>query len=92
MQTSNTPTASKALTTWADVARALQDDDARGIALGRYRAAGFKPDDFERKKRARAAMADGLTAAEDAMELRCAPKARAAIRQVRRRLELELWP
>lgn len=86
---------------WPDVLRVLQDDEARSYATTRYRAAGFGPDDFARSRAAREAMADALTRTEDWLEMlgvdgiRRGAKLeaeRAAIRDVRRRLETELWP
>jgi len=79
---------------WPDVLRVLQGDETRSYAIGRYRAGGFGPDDFARSRPAREAMADALTYAEDRLELqgwRRDPE-RAAMREVRRALELELWP
>jgi hypothetical protein len=59
-------------------------------ALTRFRARGFEPDDFGHSRPAREAMADALARTEDELELR---RARTdLIRQVRRRLEQELWP
>lgn len=87
--------------TWKDVLRALQDDQARELAVSHYRARGFGPDDFGHKRPAREAMADALTFAEDRLELAnldqragtaARDRARAAIRPVRRRLEWELFP
>jgi hypothetical protein len=80
---------------WPDVLRAVQSAKARERALVRYRTAGFTPDDFAAKRAAREAMADALTRTEDDLELnpgRDAQATRAAIRAVRRRLEVELWP
>jgi len=76
------------------VARVLTDDAAREIALGRYRAMGYKPDDFARSPKARSAMCDCLSRAEDALEFRRPSDTRnrtmGAIRTVRRCLEREL--
>ena len=86
---------------WPDVLRVLQDDEARSFALSRFRASGFSPDDFGRVRRAREAMADVLTRAEDWLEMlgvdgrrrgATFEGLRIAIREVRRRLEWELWP
>jgi hypothetical protein len=71
--------------TWPDVLRVIARDEVRDAVLGRYRAAGFTPDDFATKRRAREAMADALSRAEDISPA-------AAIQDVRRRLEWELWP
>jgi hypothetical protein len=86
---------------WADVLRVLQGDETRERCLSRYRAAEFTPDDFGCLRAAREAMADALTRTEDWLEYRelDEPKGRLdryrqrmAIRDVRRRLERELWP
>ena len=82
---------------WVDVLRAVQTDEARRLAMAHYRARGFEPDDFEHRRQARAAMADALTRTEDWLELagrdiESRRRERAAIRNVRRRLEWELWP
>lgn len=79
-----------ATVTWPDVARVLHRESTRDAALGRYRAAGWTPDDFASKRKAREAMANALTRVEDQLELSTA--SRDAVRDVRRRLEWELWP
>jgi hypothetical protein len=78
--------------TWPDVVRILHADEARDFVMGRYRAAGFTPDDFGHKRPAREAMADALTRAEDRLGLAPSSPARDAIRDVRRRLEWDLYP
>ncbi len=79
---------------WSNVLAALPGDDARSLALGCYRSAGFGPDDFARLRGARMAMADALTRAEDVLEIRGTryDPERERIRAIRRRLERELWP
>ncbi|MFZ5891280.1 MAG: hypothetical protein ACOY0T_09540 [Myxococcota bacterium] len=64
----------------------------RDEVVARYRASGRTPDDFG-KRAAREAMADALTRAEDQLELEH-PRwpERDELREVRRRLEKELWP
>lgn len=79
--------------TWPEVLRALPGDAARSEALRRYRARGHLPDDFARLRSARAAMAVALSHVEDTIELRPGGRLdaeRAAIRDLRRRLEAEL--
>ena len=79
---------------WPGVLRVIQGDWARSFVLARFREAGFNGDQWAERK-AREFLAGLLTAAEDAVELRSRAPAvaaeRAAIRAVRRRLELELW-
>ncbi len=82
---------------WPEIIAALGiDDDARLAAMGRYRTAGWTPEDFAGQWGARRAMAESLTYAEDQIEKKVdCPRlraARSALRDVRRRLELELWP
>lgn len=81
---------------WPEVLRALQDDEARSVALSLYRSRGFTPDDFGHRREARAALADALSRAEDQIELRrqspARDHARTLVRAARRRLEVELWP
>lgn len=79
---------------WSDVIRVLHRDRTREFVLARYRDAGFTPDDFGHKRPAREAMADALTRAEDRLEdVSSAPsRERDGLRDVRRRLEWELWP
>jgi hypothetical protein len=86
----------KSVLGWPTVLRALQDDEGRLDVMSRYRAAGFTPDDFANVRAARETMADALTRTEDRVELlRAASRRdeqRRAVRDVRRRLERELWP
>jgi hypothetical protein len=80
-------------TTYRDVLRVLQSDAARSGALMRYRAAGFTADDFATRRNARETMADALSRTEDVLEgVRGAhaQAERAVIRDVRRRLEIEV--
>ena len=77
---------------WADVLRAVELDDVRSYVLGRYRGAGFSPDNFGHSRAAREAMADALSRTEDWLELQrgsLRQQARASIREVRRQLERE---
>ena len=79
---------------WPEVLRCLSADETRSCVVQRLRQAGFTADDFASQRKARECVADALTAVEDRAETR-RPKAQAertAIRAVRRRLELELWP
>lgn len=72
----------------------LPDDEARLAAMSRYRAAGFTPDAFAHRRPARSAALEALIEAEDWYE-RVHPRRdqeRLALRGVRRRLEVELWP
>jgi hypothetical protein len=73
----------------AAVLRAIgADDEIRRHALDAFKATGGNMDRWSRRDRE--AMADALTAAEDALE----GSRRAALvnlRAARRRLELELW-
>lgn len=88
-----TPKLVLAVLAWPDVVRVLQRDATREAVLGRYKSAGFTPDDFGRKRPAREAMAGVLTCAEDHLELQAAgrpTRERDALRDVRRRLEWEL--
>lgn len=77
---------------WPDVLRVIHDDETRSAVLTRYRAAGWTPDDFARCRAARAAMADAVTRREDVLELRRGRDAeRAELRELRRRIERELF-
>jgi hypothetical protein len=91
----------EAPTTWPDVLRCLPEDETRSCAIGRYRDAGFAADSFGHRRNAREAMADALTRTEDWLEYREVDLPRRAhlyraerdaIRDVRRRLEWELYP
>jgi hypothetical protein len=78
---------------WSDVLRAVPGSKTRVWLIGRYKSMGFDAESFGRKS-GRVAMAGALTATEDWLELE-QPRnvlARARIRDLRRRLELELWP
>ena len=78
---------------WSDVLRVISTTKARERALRLYREAGFTPDQFGHVRSAREALSDALTRTEDWLELEGGHvRVRAAIRDVRRRLELELWP
>jgi hypothetical protein len=77
---------------WNAILAAVTRDDVRARVLGRYRSAGFTPDDFHRSAKARACMADCLTRCEDHLELEHPRRAadRAALAVLRRRLENEI--
>lgn len=81
---------------WPVVLGCLSEPETRQRAITQFRAAGFTPDQFAAKQSARAAAVDALVSAEDWLELgHASPRRmaeRSAIRDVRRRLELELWP
>ena len=65
------------------------DDAARGVAMKAYKSSGASLDEFPRTRRSVEAMARGLTAAEDALELRRGERAaalRGALRPLRRAL------
>jgi hypothetical protein len=67
------------------------DEAAKGVAMKAYKSSGASLDEFPRTRRSVEAMARGLTAAEDALELRRGAKAaalREALRPMRRALEL----
>jgi hypothetical protein len=73
---------------------ALSRDETRAMATGTFREAGFSADSFGSQRKAREAMADILTRVEDWIGLEH-PGWKVdltAIKSVRRRLELELWP
>jgi len=78
------------LATYRNVLAVLQSDYARTLTMRLYRAAGYSARDFARCGKARAAMADALSYAEDALELRGARRERGPIRAIRRRLETEV--
>jgi hypothetical protein len=66
------------------------DDAARGVAMKAYKSSGASLDEFPRTRRSVEAMARGLTAAEDALELRRGERAaalRGELRPLRRALE-----
>lgn len=80
--------------TWPEVLRAVSGDETRSYVVQRLRIAGFSADDFGHCRKARKVVADALTRSEVRLEL-SGPRAqveREAIRDVRRRLEWELWP
>jgi hypothetical protein len=87
------PTPQKPVT-WRDVLRCLPDDQTRSYALSRFRESRFDADSFATRIAARAALADALTATEDFLEVEHPRREgdRLAIRDVRRRLETEVWP
>lgn len=77
---------------WRDVLAALQGDETRSCALSRFREACFSADSFGTRQ-PREKMADILSRTEDWLEA-THPGRRAereAIKQVRRRLEWELF-
>lgn len=80
--------------TWPNVVVAVQSDDARSCTMGWYNSSGYCPDDFARKAAARAVMVEALTRTEDLLEAkgRTATPERLRISEIRRRLELELYP
>lgn len=81
--------------TFAAVARAIGPFDAERVAvMARFRASGGRPDAWH-ERATREAMADALSKVEDRAELESRGRmtaARLAMRGVRRRLELDLWP
>lgn len=92
---------------WRDVVRVVQGDETRSYVVDRLTNAGFSVDSFGGTRKAREIVADALTRVEDRLELvavkwetgagrargwKRASEERAAIRPVRRCLELELWP
>jgi hypothetical protein len=79
---------------WPDVLRVVQGDETRSYALTRFRHSGFDADSFARLIAARVAAVDALTRTEDWLESKGprTERERLAIRDVRRRLEVELWP
>src|SRR5687767_5297043 len=85
----------KSIVKWSDIIAVIPDPENRSYALQAFRDAGFSADSFGHERMARELVAEGLTRLEDQLELRGSPKLatqRLAIREVRRRLELELWP
>lgn len=89
---------------WRDVVRVLPDPETRSAVVASLRASGFDPDSFARRIGARRVVADALTRTEDALELaeldaggsgrgrrrEILAEQRAAIRELRRRLEGEV--
>ncbi len=80
--------------TWERVVTCLDDDKARLAAVAILTGRKIKGADMASNRLAREAVADALTAAEDALEGRRgqALEERAKVRACRRALELELWP
>ncbi len=85
---------------WPEIARALANVETRDLVMFHYRNDGYSPGDLERVRRARESMACALARAEDWLEdigdlfwrhARQYELERATIREVRRRLEWELW-
>ncbi len=77
---------------YREVVRVLGTDENRTFALSLYREAGFTGDCFATKTAARVSLAEALIALEDRLEPGRRQTDREAIRGVRRRLEVELWP
>ena len=81
---------------WPEVARVINlEPKIDSTALAPLAAAGFTPDNFDRLRNSRGAVADMLTRAEDELESRAGSRSRdkrLAIQPIRRRLEIELWP
>jgi len=77
-----------------------EHDRARALVMGRFKALGGELDHVDGVRAHRVRLVDALTFAEDRIELADAGHARAfdrsadrqALRALRRRLELELWP
>lgn len=80
---------------WPDVLRAIQDDEARARVVARLRDAGLSPDDIVAPRRyPRVVLLEAIVAEEDRLE-REHPRRheeRSTIREMRRRLECEVWP
>lgn len=78
---------------WRHVLGALSSVETRQRIVGHVRGRGFTLDDLEHRRAAREALADAITYAEDwlAGHARHSDE-RVALRDVRRRLEWELWP
>lgn len=78
---------------WPDVLRAVPRPEVRVWLLARFRGRGFDADSF-RLRSVREGMADALTATEDWLEINHPRwlEDRALLKELRRRLELELWP
>ena len=81
---------------WPDVLAAVQDDAARSTIVRSLAEAGFSIDNFARANHAREIVCTCLSRYEDQLECMHHGKLRAverdAVRSVRRRLEVELWP
>ena len=78
---------------WSDVLRCLSvSEDARKLAIARYRAAGFRPDEFTHSAAARASMADALAFTEDWLKLHRPRAPWKGIRWVRRGIEINGVP
>lgn len=85
---------------WPDVLRAVQDEKRRFIVSYALRSSGFDADSFGHKREARVTAAEALVRLEDALEDQASNRRKhnpardeaSRIREVRRRLELELWP
>ncbi len=82
--------------TWPEVVKVINlDPKTDSTSLGPLSAAGFTPDNFDRLRNSREAVANLLTRGEDELEPLAGARREAkrlAIRGVRRRLEWELWP
>lgn len=78
---------------WRDVLRAVSDPGTRSAIVKALGERGFKPVSLTTKTKPREALADALTEVEDWLEAN-RPRApeRRTLREVRRRLERELWP
>lgn len=82
---------------WREAIYPLSTDETRSYVVGQLSGAGFSVESFAHKTEARQVVADALTRIEDDLEPRAragskAAEMRDAVRLVRRRLELELWP
>lgn len=91
----NSKTSPGTRVTWPDVLAAVQDDETRSGIVRRLGDAGFLVDAFANQRTARIIVCERLVAYEDRLEAasgaRLAPRG-LAVRTLRRRLELELWP
>lgn len=80
---------------WKDVTGVLGSDPSRALVVASAADAGVTRDDFESSRRAREVYCTALTRLEDALESKTTPRVegeRRGVREVRRRLEQELWP
>ena len=79
---------------WPDVLRVIPGESTRAYLLEQFFGRGFDADSFGNKtiRAPREAMASALTATEDWLEVTYPRIDRSALRDLRRRLELELWP